>query len=336
MFVDRVKVKVRAGSGGHGCTSFRRERFQPRGGPDGGDGGRGGDVCFVVSNDVQSLEALRYLNHYEAQNGRHGMGKKRAGRNGEPVILTVPPGTLVKDAEDDMAVLSDLDEVGMEFVVVKGGKGGRGNIHFSSSTNQAPRQHEEGAPGEERELELELKMVADIGLVGYPNAGKSTLLGAVSKAKPEVASYPFTTLSPHVGMVAFEDFFRMSIADIPGLIEGAHENIGLGHDFLRHIERTKVLVYVLDTPGIDDRKPWDDLASLQQELECYMPEMTQRPAIVVANKMDEPAAAENLEVLKGKTDMEILPASALLQENTGALLIRLRELLEGIQGGGRS
>ena len=332
-FIDKVKVRVQAGNGGNGFSSFHRARSLPKGGPDGGDGGRGGNVIFTATTAEQSLIALQYLNHYEADNGGHGMGKDCCGRNGEDVIINVPIGSIIKDLDADGAVLCDLDHDGQQFVAATGGKGGRGNARFSSSTNQAPRHCEEGLPGTEHYLELELKLIADVGLIGFPNAGKSTFLGAVSNATPEIASYPFTTLSPHIGVVEIEEYSRFTIADIPGLIEGAHKNIGLGHEFLRHIERTKVLLYVLDMAGTDGRTPWDDFAALQFELECYQRGMTNLPSLILANKMDAEPSAENLEILQGLTPLEILPICAVLGENCEGVKDRLWALRnEGQEG----
>ncbi len=328
MFVDRVKVKVRGGNGGNGCASFRRERFVPRGGPDGGDGGDGGSVIFETHGGDLSLTPLKYLNHYEAASGQYGMGKKRHGKNGQDVIVKVPAGTLVKDLERNLEVVCDLDQPGARFVAAQGGRGGRGNQHFASSTNQAPRRADPGTQGEARAYELELKIIADAGLVGYPNAGKSTLLEAVSNATPEIAPYPFSTLHPNLGLVEYADLFRLTIADIPGLIEGAHENVGLGHDFLRHIERTKLLIYVLDMAGTDGRTPWDDLANLQNELEMYQQGLSERTALIAANKMDEAAGEENLETLRTHTSLPICPVSALLGEGCDTLLEQLRKQVE--------
>jgi GTP-binding protein len=329
MFVDRVKIRVCGGDGGRGCASFRREAFVPKGGPDGGDGGNGGDVIIETTAHEQSLQALRYLSHYDGERGQHGMGKDRHGRNGEDVVIKVPIGTIIMDLDNDNAVIEDMNEAGMQLVIAKGGAGGKGNARFASSTNRAPRKTTDPTPGEERHLFLELKVLADVGLVGYPNAGKSTLLGTVSNAAPETGAYPFTTLTPSVGVIEDQvDYSRFTIADIPGLIEGAHENVGLGHDFLRHIERTKILVYVLDTAGTDGREPWDDLESLQRELECYQPGMTKRPAIIVANKMDEGIAAEKLEQLRTHTGIEIFPVCAVLGEGTEELIHKLRQMLK--------
>ncbi len=327
LFVDKLRVKVRGGRGGSGCMSFRREKYIPKGGPDGGDGGDGGHVIFEATKDEQSLVALRFLNHYEAENGIHGSGKQKHGRRGQDVIVKVPVGTMIKDADNPDILLADLSENGQQFMAAKGGRGGRGNMRFVTSIDRAPRKSEPGLDGEERELELELKIIADVGLVGYPNAGKSTILTAVSNAHPETAPYPFTTLTPNVGIVDFDDFTRLTMADIPGLVEGAHENVGLGHAFLRHIERTKVLVYVLDMAGTDDRDPVDDLRHLKAELEAYQEGLSDRARVIVANKMDEPNATENLEKLKAVAKLAIVPTCAVLEDGTEAFLSELRKHL---------
>jgi len=327
MFVDRARIQVKGGDGGNGCISFRREKFVPFGGPAGGDGGEGGDVVLVATTGEQSLVSLVYQHHYQGANGGHGSGRDKYGRCGKTTELRVPIGTLVKDMDDDLALLCDLDEEGARFVV-KGGRGGRGNIHFATSTNRAPRISEPGGPGEIRHLELELKTIADIGLVGYPNAGKSTLLGAVSNAHPKTAAYPFTTLHPVVGIIDFPDFTRMSIADIPGLIEGASDNVGLGHDFLRHIERTRVLVYVLDMAAVDGREPLDDLASLKNELELYQEGLSKRTSVIAANKLDLPEAKERLEELRKAVDIPIFPISASEGENLDVLIAALKEMAQ--------
>ena len=312
MFVDRVKISVKGGRGGNGCVSFHREKFVPRGGPDGGNGGNGGSVILKADVNEQSLIDLSYNRHYDAANGPGGKGKNMYGKNADNVIVKVPVGTVVNDA-DTGEFLGDLEVAGMELVVAQGGKGGKGNAAFATSGNRAPRYAEEGTEGEERNLLLELKTIADVGLVGYPNAGKSTLLRALSAAKPKVAPYPFTTLHPMVGVVEYDDFGRLTVADIPGLIDGAHRNVGLGHHFLRHIERTHLLVYVLDMAGIDGRTPWDDFRHLQNELELYMKGLSKRPAIIAANKMDLPESEENLALLRDELSsevIEIVPISA--------------------------
>ena len=312
MFVDRVKISVKGGRGGNGCVSFHREKFVPRGGPDGGNGGNGGSVVLKADVNEQSLIDLSYNRHYDAANGPNGKGKNMYGKNADNVVVKVPVGTVVSDAETG-EFLGDLDTAGMELVVAAGGKGGKGNAAFATSGNRAPRIAEEGTEGEEKLLLLELKTIADAGLVGYPNAGKSTLLRALSAAKPKVAPYPFTTLHPMVGVVEYEDFSRLTVADIPGLIDGAHRNVGLGHHFLRHIERTHLLIYVLDMAGIDGRTPWEDFRHLQNELELYMKGLSKRPALIAANKMDLPESAENLALLQDELaaePIEIIPISA--------------------------
>ena len=293
MFIDKTQINVRAGNGGNGSCSFRREKYVPKGGPDGGDGGCGGDVIIECTTSESSLVSLIYKRMYRAKNGTNGSGKGLYGHKGDNMVIKVPVGTVITDNETG-EIIADLDENGMQAVVAKGGRGGRGNIHFASSTNRAPRRCETGHEGEERHLTLELKMIADAGFVGYPNAGKSTLISMLSDAHPKVAPYPFTTLHPVVGVVEYPDYQRLTLADIPGLIDGAHVNVGLGHAFLRHIERTSVLLYVLDMGGVDGRKPWDDLVNLEKELELYQPGLSKRPSIIIANKMDLPDAPENL------------------------------------------
>lgn len=328
MFVDKTKINVRAGDGGSGSCSFRREKFIPKGGPDGGDGGAGGNVIIESSTSESSLVSLVYKRSYRAKNGTNGSGKGLYGHKGDDIILKVPVGTVVRDI-DSGEVIADLDVNGAQAVVARGGRGGRGNIHFATSTNRAPRKFETGREGEERHLELELKMIADAGLVGYPNAGKSTLISNLSDARPKVAPYPFTTLHPVVGVVEYPDYQRLTLADIPGLIDGAHRNVGLGHAFLRHIERTSVLLYVLDMGGVDGRTPWDDLASLEQELELYLAGLSKRPSLIVANKMDLPEAEANLAELRKRLagdSREIIPVSVGVGE-TGDLAARIRELV---------
>lgn len=326
MFVDRVKITVKGGDGGNGCCSFRREKFVPKGGPDGGDGGAGGSIYIESTSSEQSLVALVYQSHFRGANGPGGKGAGCHGRNAEPVFVKVPVGTVITDAETG-EFIADLDAPGMKVLVAKGGRGGRGNARFVSSVNRVPRYCEEGKPGEERSCQLELKTIADVGLVGFPNAGKSTLLGAISAAKPKVASYPFTTLNPVVGVVEYPDYERILVADIPGLIEGAHDNVGLGHAFLRHIERTSVLCYVLDMGGVDGRDPLDDLDALKNELELYMPGLSKRASMIIANKMDLEGAEENLERLREKLASEVIyiyPVTAAIGE-LGDSLAGLRD-----------
>jgi GTP-binding protein len=328
MFIDRTKIKVTGGNGGNGCVSFRREKYVPKGGPDGGDGGRGGDVVLRAVAGEQSLVALRYMPHYEGQNGGRGSGKKQHGANGADTLVDVPIGTVVYDAETSR-ILADLVKEGDTFVAASGGKGGRGNCRFVSSERRAPRIAEDGTPGEQRELALELKTVADVGFIGYPNAGKSTLIRALSDAHPKTAPYPFTTLHPVVGVVEFPDFFRYTVADIPGLIEGAHENVGLGHEFLRHIERCRVLIYVVDTAGSDGRRPPEDLAALKRELELHQPGLSDKAAAVVANKMDLPEAGDGLpELEEASSPLPVFPICALDPSTTVDLVRGLRRMLE--------
>ena len=329
MFVDKVKLKIKGGNGGNGCASFRREKFVPKGGPNGGDGGKGGDVILKAVTGEQSLVSLYYKRHYTAGRGEHGQGSDKHGKTGKNVTLNVPVGTVVKDIESN-EIICDLNKAEKTFVLAHGGLGGRGNKHFVSSVNRVPRICEEGREGEERHVELELKTIADIGLVGYPNAGKSTLLGALSAARPKAAAYPFTTLHPSVGIIEFEDFFRISIADIPGLIEGAHENVGLGHKFLKHIERTKTLLYVIDMAGYDGRNPYEDYLSLKEELELYQEGLSKRPSIIAANKMDLSESVDNLNEFKEKIsdDIKIIKISASEEDNLEKLVALLRKTVE--------
>jgi GTP-binding protein len=316
VFKDRVKLYVRAGNGGNGCVSFRREKFIPKGGPDGGDGGHGGSVILRCDVNEDSLLPLYYKPHQKAKHAQHGMGSNCHGRNSDDCIVKVAPGTVVTDAETD-EFLGELTRDGEELVVAQGGRGGIGNIHFKSSTNQTPRQFTEGTQGEEKTLWLELKLMADVGLVGYPNAGKSTLLSKLTHAHPKIAPYPFTTINPIVGTMEYENFSRLKIADIPGLIDGAHEGVGLGHQFLRHIERSRFILFVLDMAGTDDRNPTDDFLHLQEELRLHMEELSCTPYVCVANKMDTPGAEENLKAFQERTGELIYPISAELGEGLG-------------------
>jgi GTP-binding protein len=308
MFVDQVKVSSQAGSGGRGCVSFRREKFVPKGGPDGGDGGRGGDVILRADRHVDNLANLFYEPIIKAKNGGHGMGKKMAGRTGANKVVKVPIGTIVWQAEEQKRPASsseqpaipivDLISDGQEFVLCRGGAGGKGNVHFKSSRNRAPRQYTEGEEGENGTFLLELRTIADAGLVGYPNAGKSTLLRKISAARPKVAAYPFTTLHPIVGVMELPGYRRATIADIPGLIEGAHRGLGLGHEFLRHITRCRTLVFVIDVAGSEGRNPIEDLQNLRREIDLYDPALSSRPWLVVANKMDLTDAEKNLRAMQ--------------------------------------
>jgi len=314
VFKDRVKLYIRAGNGGNGCVSFRREKFIPKGGPDGGDGGHGGSVILHCDVNEDSLLPLYYQPHQRAKNAQHGMGSNCHGRNSADCIVKVPQGTVVSDAETG-DFLGELTEHDQELLVAKGGRGGIGNVHFKSSTNQTPRQFTEGKKGEEKVLWLELKLMADVGLVGYPNAGKSTLLTCLTRAHPKVAPYPFTTINPIIGTLEYPNFNRLKIADIPGLIDGAHEGVGLGHQFLRHIERSKFILFVIDMAGTDQRNPADDFLHLREELRLHLAELEQTPYLVLANKMDTPEAAEHLADFKERTGENPLEISA--KEGTG-------------------
>jgi GTP-binding protein len=338
MFVDRVKVFAQAGEGGRGCVSFRREKFVPKGGPDGGDGGRGGNVILRADRHVDNLANLFYEPIIKAKNGGHGMGKKMSGRAGADKIVKVPVGTIVWPAAEEkhptnnvqrstlnseaseIARLIDLTRDGEEFVLCRGGAGGKGNVHFKSSRNRAPRQYTEGGEGEHGYFVFELRTIADAGLVGYPNAGKSTLLRKISAARPKVAAYPFTTLHPIVGVIEFPGYGRATVADIPGLIEGAHRGVGLGHEFLRHITRCRVLVFVVDVAGSEGRNPVEDLQNLRREIDLYDPTLSARAWFVVANKMDLPGAEENLKSLQDRfPKLRIIPTSAAKGKGIDAL-----------------
>jgi GTP-binding protein len=308
-FADRVRIQVAAGNGGNGCASFRREKFVPRGGPDGGDGGRGGHVYLRADVNQDSLLDLYYQPHQRAGHGGHGRGQQCFGKDGADLYIRVPPGTEAR-RDGSGELVGEVVAPGQEILIARGGRGGLGNVHFKSSTNRAPRRHTEGVPGETMTLWLELKVVADVGLVGYPNAGKSTLLRALTAARPKTAAYPFTTLHPIIGTLEYEDYKTLRIADIPGLIEGAHQGVGLGHDFLRHIERTRFLLFVIDMAGTDGRDPTDDYRSLRREMKRYRADLDTRPFLVVANKMDLDAARTHLPRFKRRTRTQPLPLSA--------------------------
>ena len=330
MFIDRARIQVKAGDGGDGMSSFRREKFVPKGGPSGGDGGRGGDVVFIVDNNVNTLLDFRYKRKFVAKNGDNGQTKNCYGQKAEPLYIKVPPGTIIKD-EESGEVLADLTEVGQETVIVRGGRGGRGNARFVSSINRSPTFSEKGEPGEGRSLVLELKLLADVGLVGYPSVGKSSLVSMVSAARPEIAAYHFTTLVPVLGVVSLGPEHSFVIADIPGLIEGAHEGVGLGHDFLRHVERTKIIVHVVDVSGIEGRDPIEDYQRINKELKLYNERLANRPQIVAANKMDLPEAQENYQRFKEFIESEgkeIFPISAATNEGLKELMIRVSKALD--------
>ena len=377
MFIDEVKVFARAGHGGKGCVAFHRETFVPKGGPSGGNGGRGGDVILQADHDLNNLIAQFYTPRLIAELGKSGLGKGMDGPAGKDLIVKVPCGTLVWRIESQPAhsltpiggegkgeeaasakirhsgsaraleidlseeaaptrseqskgeLITDLTEHGQQFVLCKGGRGGLGNRNFATATRQTPRFAQPGEPGDEGHFLFELRIMAEVGLVGYPNAGKSTLLSAISKARPKVAPYPFTTLHPQIGIVEYADFFRLTVCDVPGLIEGAHQNVGLGHAFLRHIERCKILVLLLDMAGTDAREPWDDYKQLLKELELYDPGLLKRPRLVVANKMDEPAAVENLKKFKRKVPRTpLLAMAAAFDEGVPEFKERIRHAVE--------
>lgn len=322
IFKDRVKIFVKAGNGGNGIASFRREKFAPRGGPNGGDGGHGGSVILRGDVNSDSLNHLFHHPHQNAENGGHGKGSECTGKCGADNILPVPCGTVILDADTE-EFIGEILEDGQEMVIAQGGRGGLGNPHFKSSVNQAPTKCTPGTPGEERAYRLELKLMTDVGLVGYPNAGKSTLLTELTDAHPKVASYPFTTLNPIIGTLTYENFNQIKIADIPGLIDGASDGTGLGHYFLRHIERSRFLMFVIDMAAEDGRDPVEDYRSLRRELKAYNKELATRPSLVLANKMDMPAAAENLNIFKRKTRTKPLEISAGLGEG----LEQIKEIL---------
>ena len=329
MFIDRAKITVKAGSGGNGMSSFRREKYVPNGGPSGGDGGRGANVVLIGDSNLNTLLDFRYKRIFKGDNGAHGQSSNMHGRGAEDLLIKVPPGTIIKD-EVTGQVLGDITEIGQTVVVAKGGRGGRGNARFVNSVHRAPTFAELGEPGAERVLMLELKLLADVGLLGYPSVGKSSILSMVSAAKPEIAAYHFTTLSPVLGVVSIGEGQNFVLADIPGLIEGAHEGVGLGHDFLRHVERTKVLIHVLDVSGLEGRDPIDDFHKINNELKLYNERLFKRPQIVAANKMDLPEAQENYErVAKYMIELghEIYPISAATGDGLTALMQRAAQLL---------
>jgi GTP-binding protein len=331
MFFDKAKIYVKGGDGGNGCVAMRREKYIPEGGPWGGDGGRGGDVIFLADEGLRTLVDFRYKRHYKADRGRHGEGKNMHGASGDDLVLRLPVGTVIRD-DDSGEIIADLIQHGQQVVVARGGRGGRGNTRFATPNNKAPRMAELGEPGEERRLLLELKLIADVGLVGFPNAGKSTIISRVSAARPKIANYPFTTVAPVLGVVRVEDGRSFVMADIPGLIEGAHAGAGLGHEFLRHVERTRLLVHVLDTAGSEGRDPVEDFRVTSRELSLYNPLLGQRPKIICANKMDLPDSAQNLARLRDACgeEYEVFPVSAATGEGLDALIYRIIELLEGL------
>ncbi|KFL44094.1 GTPase ObgE [Lysinibacillus sp. BF-4] len=329
MFVDHVKIFVKGGDGGDGMVAFRREKYVPMGGPAGGDGGHGGNVVFEVEEGLRTLMDFRYKRHFKAERGEHGMSKGMHGKNAQDYIVKVPPGTVVIDEETEV-VLADLVEHGQRAVIARAGRGGRGNCRFATPANPAPELAEKGEPGQELSVILELKVLADVGLVGFPSVGKSTLLSVVSAAKPKIGAYHFTTIVPNLGMVETEDGRSFAMADLPGLIEGAHEGVGLGHQFLRHIERTRVIVHIIDMSGMEGRDPYEDYVTINKELEQYNLRLMERPQVIVANKMDMPDAEENLQAFRKKVgeDVKVFPISAVSRQGLKELLFEVADLLE--------
>ena len=330
MFIDELEFKVKAGDGGNGVVSFRREKYEDMGGPDGGDGGEGGNVILKADEGLNTLADFRYKNFYKAENGKHGSGKKQHGRDGESLILEVPTGTMVYDIDEER-LIADLIEHEQSCVIARGGEGGKGNARFKKSTRQAPTFAEQGESGEERNIKLELKLLADVGLIGFPNVGKSTLISSVSAAKPKIASYHFTTLKPNLGVVSINDFQSFVMADIPGLIEGAHKGVGLGDEFLKHVERTRLLVHVLDASAIEGRDPLEDFEIINKELKNYNEHLAELHQVIALNKMDLPQAKENIDDLKDKFESKgfnVFPISAVTKMGLNKLIHFLWDRLE--------
>jgi len=328
-FIDEVKIFASAGDGGSGCVSFRREKFIPLGGPNGGDGGKGGDLIIEVSPRLSTLYDLRLHPHQRAQRGKNGMGSDRHGAGGEDLIMQVPLGTIIKDAETG-EVIVDLTEPGQRIVFLKGGRGGQGNARFATSTNKAPKFAQPGEPGEERVIRLELKLMADVGLLGFPSVGKSSFITKVSAARPKIADYPFTTLKPHLGVVAYKNYRTFVMADIPGIIEGAHDGAGLGHRFLRHVERTRILLHLLDPCRTHDSNPLNDYETLNRELALFNPELSEKPQIIVINKIDLPdvqALLPEIAPYFEQLGLKVFPVSAATGEGIPALLDEIARLL---------
>ncbi len=327
MFIDETLIKVIAGNGGDGCIAFRREKFVPMGGPFGGSGGRGSNIIFKVDTGLHTLIDLRYMKTIKGSKGENGSGKNMDGKNATDVIIKVPQGTVVTDYDTNL-IIADLKNVDDEVIVAKGGRGGRGNTAFKTLSNPAPNFSENGEPGEEKVLKVELKLLADVGLVGFPSVGKSTILSKVSRAKPKIADYHFTTLTPNLGVVKTIDNRSFVMADLPGLIEGASEGVGLGDKFLRHIERTKVIAHVIDMSSLEGRNPYDDFVSINKELENFSPKLMKKPMIVIANKMDLPNASKNLEEFKKKVQVDVFPITAISNEGLNEVLVKLADLVD--------
>ncbi len=327
-FIDEAIITVESGSGGRGCVSFRREKHVPRGGPNGGDGGKGGDVILKSTSRRRTLFPFQLKRQFKAKKGAHGQGKQKTGRNGKDLIIEIPPGTLVKDA-DTSEVLKDFTAADESYIVVHGGRGGLGNARFKTSTNRAPRYAQPGEDGQNCRLKLELKLLADVGIIGLPNAGKSTLISKISSATPKIGNYPFTTLTPTLGVVETSWSEPFVVADIPGLIEGAHQGVGLGTQFLRHIERTRILIHLIDAGIIDREHPLDPFKTVNRELKSFNPQLTQKPQIVVLNKMDLPGAQETADAFMAALDAEpVILISAIKQKGVKKLISRILELLD--------
>ena len=336
MFADRASIYVKSGKGGDGHVSFRREKYVPNGGPDGGDGGHGGDVIFVVDEGLNTLTDYRHIRKYQAQSGENGGKKNCRGKDGEDIILKVPAGTVIKEAESGK-VITDMSGDNKRIVLLKGGRGGNGNQHYATSTMQAPKYAQPGQPAKELELLLELKVIADVGLVGFPNVGKSTFLSRVTNARPKIANYHFTTLNPNLGVVDLEGSRGFVIADIPGLIEGASEGVGLGHEFLRHIERTKVIIHIVDAAGTEGRDPIQDIYAINKELEAYNPDIAERPQVIAANKIDamftDSDGNNAVNAIRKEFEpkgIKVYPISAVSGEGVRELLFQVNEMLENI------
>lgn len=333
-FVDYVKISVKSGDGGRGCVSFRREKYVPRGGPNGGDGGRGGHIIFKATDELNTLLDLRYHREYHAQRGQHGMGKKMHGKDGEDLVIPVPVGTIIKDADTE-TVIMDLDKHGMETVIAKGGRGGLGNSHFATSVRQAPRYAQPGEAGVEKQLILELKLFADIGLIGLPNAGKSTLLSVISSARPKIAEYPFTTLAPVLGVVKMADYRSFIVADIPGLIEGAHRGVGLGFQFLRHVERTTLLLHLVDVSEMAQGDPVENFENINRELELFNPDLIKTPQAAAGTKTDVAGNREKLHKMERycrDKGIDFFPVSAVTAEGINHLLSYCASKLKNMKG----
>ena len=327
MFIDEAIIKVIAGSGGDGCLAFRREKFVQMGGPFGGNGGHGSNIKFVVDTGLHTLIDLRYMKMIKGNKGENGSGKNQNGKNANDIIIKVPQGTVVTDVDTGL-IIADMKNVGDEVIVAEGGRGGRGNTAFKTQSNPCPNFAENGEPGEERVLKIELKLLADVGLVGLPSVGKSTFLSKVSKAKPKIADYHFTTLSPNLGVVKTIDNRSFIIADLPGLIEGASQGAGLGDKFLRHIERTKVIAHIIDMGSTEGRDPYDDFVTINKELENFNSKLIKKPMIVIANKMDMPNANDNLDKFRKKVNCDVYPISAINSEGIDKVLIKLADLID--------